>query len=323
MYAVDVILDWLTEHSDGFRPPEPAEQAQLLELERRGAPAALLALYRRVGKGAVGLLPCGTFDGLYPLLDPADVLELQEREGVHPDLVGSWPFAGDGDGWLVLREGAVFHVGPCGSIRVASSAEELLFRHMEGLLCGKFAWNPGRETYVPSRQLPELTRIPRAVEAVAGPGALRIWTGEILGDLVAGLPVDLSGVGKLVVSRHGPSCRLDPMTGRMQPERSHRGVARLRPDRHGVLHRRLNEECSSLVTRPVAIRGVSLDPQQGIELAAALVDAVAEVLRDERVVAWPRLGEFSVQIQPGLAGARKIVTFTQYSMLERALNLEP
>jgi hypothetical protein len=321
MYAVDVILDWLTEHSDGFRPPEPADQSHLLELERRGAPDALLELYSRVGKGAVGLLPCGTFDGLYPLLDPADVLQLQEREGVHPDLAGGWPFAGDGDGWLVLREGAVYHVGPCGVVRVASSAEELLFRHMEGLLCGKFAWNPARETWVPSRQLPDPTRIPRVVEEIAGPGSLRIWTGEILGDLMAGLPVDLSGVGKLVVSRHGPSRRLDPVTGRIQPERSHRGVAKLRSDRHGVLHRRLNEQCACAVTRPVAIRGVSLDAIAGLQLAEALVDAIAEVLMDERVVAWPRLGEFSVQLQPGPGGARKVVTFAQYPVLERALNL--
>jgi hypothetical protein len=174
---------------------------------------------------------------------------------------------------------------------------------------------------VPSRQLPEVTRIPRAVAEVAGPGALRIWTGEILGDLVAGLPVDLSGVGKLVVSRRGPRRCLDPVTGRIQPDRSHRGVARLSSDRHGVLHRRLNEAYSCEVTRPVAIRGVSLDPVQGLQLAAALVDAIAEILLDERVVAWPRLGEFSVQVQPGPAGARKVVAFTQYPVLERALNL--
>lgn len=334
MNAVDVILDWLTEHSDGFRPPEPALQDQLLALQERGAPEALLALYRRVSKGAVGLLPCGTFDGLYPLLGPADVLRLLEGEGVHPELAGGWPFAGDGEGWLVLKEGAVFHVDRRGApTRVASSAEELLFRHMEGLLEGRFAWHSGRECFVPSRQLPDSTRIAWAVESVLGPGALQIWTGEIIADLVTGLPVDLSGVGKLVVSRHEPGQRLDCLTGRPQPERLCRGTAKLWADRHGALNRRINAERAVPVTRPVTIRGISHDVREGRRLAVALVDAIAAVLLDDRVVAWPRLGEFVISEHPDYASrdpsgatvvvpARRVVSFVQYPVLERALNPE-
>lgn len=329
MYAVDVILDWLTEHSDGFCPPGPALEDHLCALAERGAPEALIALYRRVGQGAVGLLPCGSFDGLYPLLGPTDVLRLLERGALHPSLDGGWPFAGDGEGWLVLQGGAVYHLAASGPPqRVASSAEELLFRHLEGLLEGRYAWNPGRQRFVPSRDLP-LTTLAAALAGRVEIALLDKLTEEILSDLSAGLPVEIAGVGKLVITHHAQSRRIDASTGRVH-RRPARQIARLRSDRYGALTRRINGEPPIEILRPIAMRSVPLDQHEGLALAEAIVEAIAGPLLAGRSIAWSGLGEFVPARQPAyttrerdgtasLVPQRAVAAFIPYAAVERAL----
>jgi hypothetical protein len=307
--ALEVILDWMVEHAEGFVRPPPTPEATLAALSAQGAPESLLALYRTLSQSAAGLLPSGTGEGGC-VLRPAEHLLLRR-------VADEWPIGG-GVARLFMAGEAVFaDIRDGQRQKLGDTLEEALERHLEHLLTGALGWDPFAEKLVPAERLPPQSVISRIVaEVTHEPGAFELWTREILEDLLTRGRADLPGLGYLEL--HGSSeGALIPRSGKSRTPPLRKVL--FRPGR--MLSTRLELAGRSIgrPARAVQLRGLELPGGAGARLAAGVHEALAVELLARSVVDWPGLGRFCYE--PKTLGGPLL--FQAWPTLRRRINPEP